>query len=146
MLHAATRRDCDGDEASVTLLLDALLNFSRSYLPSTRGATQDAPLVLTYQLIPSQVDDMIFDMDVVWKYPLEFYEACNSYKKPKEVKIEQERQEQLGIELKEKQAKEQTDNRLKNLENELSKTKQELEATKNQEPKIIEKPVYIQPK
>jgi len=89
MLHAATRRDCDGDEASITLLLDALINFSRSYLPSTRGATQDAPLVLTYQLTPSEVDDMIFDMDVAWKYPLEFYEACNLYKKPKDIKIDQ---------------------------------------------------------
>ena len=28
MFHAATRRDCDGDEASVTLLMDVLLNFS----------------------------------------------------------------------------------------------------------------------
>lgn len=40
----------------------------------------------------------------------------------------------------------ETNSRLQNLENELLKTKQELEAAKNQEPKIIEKPVYIQPK
>jgi len=37
MFHAATRRDCDGDEASVTLLLDTLINFSKQYLPATRG-------------------------------------------------------------------------------------------------------------
>src|SRR3989344_8722379 len=64
MLHAATRRDCDGDEASVILLMDALVNFSRKYLPDTRGATQDAPLVLTSNIFPSEVDDMLFDLDV----------------------------------------------------------------------------------
>jgi DNA polymerase II large subunit len=70
------------------LLLDALLNFSRQYLPAHRGSTQDAPLVLTSRLIPSEVDDMAFDLDVVWKYPLEFYNACLEYKKPWEVEIE----------------------------------------------------------
>ncbi|MFH1642813.1 MAG: DNA polymerase II large subunit [Nanoarchaeota archaeon] len=89
MLHAATRRDCDGDEASVVLIMDALLNFSRQFLPNTRGATQDAPLVLTSKLIPSEVDDMVFDMEVVYKYPLEFYESLKDYKQPREVKIEQ---------------------------------------------------------
>src|SRR3989338_3822830 len=89
MLHAATRRDCDGDEASVILLMDALVNFSRKYIPDTRGATQDAPLVLTSRIIPSEVDDMAFDMDIAWRYPLEFYEACMQYKMPWEVKIDQ---------------------------------------------------------
>ncbi len=88
MLHAATRRDCDGDEASVSLLLEGLLNFSRQFLPNTRGATQDAPLVLTSKVVPSEVDDMLFDVDVAWSYPLEFYEACMEYKKPWEIKIE----------------------------------------------------------
>lgn len=89
LLHAATRRDCDGDEACVTLLVDALLNFSRKFLPAHRGATQDAPLVLTSPLIPSEVDDMVFDLDVAWRYPLEFYEACLAYKKPWDIKIPQ---------------------------------------------------------
>ncbi|MCX8193780.1 MAG: DNA polymerase II large subunit, partial [Candidatus Pacearchaeota archaeon] len=44
-MHAAMRRDCDGDEAAMMLLLDALLNFSREFLPAHRGATQDAPLL-----------------------------------------------------------------------------------------------------
>lgn len=88
MLHAATRRDCDGDEASVSLLLEGLLNFSRQFLPNTRGATQDAPLVLTSKVVPSEVDDMLFDVDVSWSYPLEFYEACVQFKKPWEVKVE----------------------------------------------------------
>ena len=89
MLHAATRRDCDGDEASISLLMDALLNFSRKFLPNNRGATHDAPLVLSSRLIPAEVDDMVFDMDIAWKYPLEFYDACEQYKQPWEVGIEQ---------------------------------------------------------
>jgi len=89
MIHAATRRDCDGDEASVVLLMDALLNFSRQFLPAHRGSTQDACLVLTSKLIPSEVDDMFFDLDIGWKYPLEFYEACNKYTNPRDLKLEQ---------------------------------------------------------
>ncbi len=87
MMHAATRRDCDGDEASVILLLDGLLNFSRKFLPATRGATQDAPLVLTSKLVPAEVDDMVFDMDIAWHYPLEFYKAAEEYKTPYEIEI-----------------------------------------------------------
>jgi DNA polymerase II large subunit len=98
LLHATTRRDCDGDEASIMLLLDALINFSRSYLPNNRGSTQDAALVLTSRSIPSEVDDMVFDMDVAWKYPLEFYEACLKYKMPWDVEIEQ-LGKRLGTEL-----------------------------------------------
>ncbi len=89
LLHAATRRDCDGDEACVSMLMDTLLNFSKHYLPAHRGSTQDASLVMTSKLIPSEVDDMVFDMDIAGKYPLEFYNACLEYKNPWEVKIEQ---------------------------------------------------------
>ena len=35
-LHAACRRNADGDELCVILLLDALLNFSRQFLPDRR--------------------------------------------------------------------------------------------------------------
>ncbi|EQD38926.1 protein containing DNA polymerase II large subunit DP2, partial [mine drainage metagenome] len=56
VFHAAKRRNCDGDEDSVTLLMDALLNFSRSYLPSSRGALMDKPLVLTTRLEATEVD------------------------------------------------------------------------------------------
>ena len=87
--HSAQRRDCEGDENCVMLLMDSLLNFSRHYLPNNRGATQDTPLVLTSILTPSEVDDMVFDMDLVWEYPLELYEAAQEYKDPREIKIEQ---------------------------------------------------------
>lgn len=85
LLHSLMRRDCDGDEACVILLLDALINFSRQHLPSHRGSIQDAPLVLTSKITPAEVDDMVFDMDVVYKYPLELYEAAEEYKYPWEL-------------------------------------------------------------
>ncbi len=66
-----------------------MLNFSRHYLPAHRGSTQDAPLVITWLLTPAEVDDMVFDIDIVSKYPLEFYEACLEYKNPWDIKIEQ---------------------------------------------------------
>ncbi|MFO8016642.1 MAG: DNA polymerase II large subunit [Candidatus Woesearchaeota archaeon] len=88
--HAAMRRDCDGDEACVMLLMDALLNFSRQYLPDKRGGrTMDSPLVLTATVVPSEVDDMVHGLDIVYDYPLEFYEAALSYKYPYEVDVEQ---------------------------------------------------------
>ncbi len=88
--HAALRRDCDGDECCVILLMDALLNFSRQFLPDRRGGrTMDAPLVLTSVLIPAEVDDMVHGMDIVWSYPLELYEAALEYKNPREINIAQ---------------------------------------------------------
>ncbi|MAG16082.1 DNA polymerase II large subunit [Candidatus Woesearchaeota archaeon] len=89
LFHAAMRRDADGDEACVILAMDALLNFSRQYLPDTRGAkTMDSPLVLIPRIIPAEVDDMAHRFDVAWKYPLEFYEAASEYKMPFNMKIE----------------------------------------------------------
>ncbi len=87
-MHAAMRRDCDGDEAAMMLLLDALLNFSKEYLPAHRGATQDAPLILNSRIRPQEVDDMIFDVDVVKNYPLELYMAAEKSMMPYTVKIE----------------------------------------------------------
>jgi DNA polymerase II large subunit len=88
-MHAATRRDCDGDEACVVLLMDTFLNFSKKYLPNSRGSTMDAPLVLTSVMAPAEVDDMVLDIDIAWKYPLELYEAALQYKMPWDVKIPQ---------------------------------------------------------
>jgi DNA polymerase II large subunit len=88
--HAGLRRDCDGDEIGVMLLMDALLNFSRQYLPDKRGSrSMDSPLVLTSMLIPSEVDDQAHGLDVQWQYPLEFYEAALELKAPWETRIEQ---------------------------------------------------------
>jgi len=87
--HSACRRDCDGDEIGFMLLMDALLNFSKDFLPSSRGGTMDAPLVLTNVLAPSEVDDMAFDVDIATHYPLELYEAAQQYKMPWDVKVRQ---------------------------------------------------------
>lgn len=89
MFHAAMRRDADGDESCILLLLDGLLNFSKEYLSNKRGATMDAPLVLTYILNPAEVDDMVFDLDIGWRYPLEFYETAKEFKPAHTIKINQ---------------------------------------------------------
>jgi DNA polymerase II large subunit len=82
--HAAKRRNCDGDEDCVMLLLDGLLNFSRHYLPDKRGGKMDAPLVLTAIVDPEEVDHEVHNMDIVEKYPLEFYHATLRQAHPKE--------------------------------------------------------------
>jgi len=83
--HAAKRRNCDGDEDCVMLLLDALLNFSMSYLPEKRGGKMDAPLVMTTRLDPSEVDGEAHNLDLPSKYPLEFYRATQKNASPKDV-------------------------------------------------------------
>jgi len=67
--------------------MDAFLNFSRKYLPASRGSTMDAPLVLTYFLNPAEVDDMAFNVDIVWNYPLALYEAAMNFKMPWDIKL-----------------------------------------------------------
>jgi len=85
VFHAAKRRNCDGDEDSVTLLLDALLNFSRSYLPESRGALMDKPLVLTTRLEATEVDKEAHNVDVASHYPLALYRAAVERRSPKDV-------------------------------------------------------------
>ena len=88
--HAGLRRDCDGDENCVMMLMDCLLNFSRQFLPDTRGTrTMDSPLVLTSRLIPSEVDDQSHGLDIAWNYPLNLYEAALEYKNPWDIPVEQ---------------------------------------------------------
>ena len=77
------------DEAAIMFLMDLLLNFSRRFIPSHRGGTQDAPLVLNIKIKANEVDDMIFDLDVGTKIPLELYEAAELHKMPGEIKMPQ---------------------------------------------------------
>ncbi|MCD4704352.1 MAG: DNA polymerase II large subunit [Methanosarcinaceae archaeon] len=83
--HAAKRRNCDGDEDCVMLLLDGMLNFSHEYLPDRRGGKMDAPLVLTTHIDPREVDKEAHNIDVCASYPLEFYEATQTFTNPKEL-------------------------------------------------------------
>ncbi len=86
-MHAAIRRDCDGDEAAVMLLGDVLLNFSRKFLPGHRGATQDAPLVLNARIDAGEVDDQILDFEFVKEYPIELYQFAEQRRHSSEIKI-----------------------------------------------------------
>ncbi|MCC7557260.1 MAG: DNA polymerase II large subunit [Methanobacteriaceae archaeon] len=83
--HSAKRRNCDSDEDSVMLLLDALLNFSKTYLPSSRGGRMDAPLVLSTRIDPEEIDDESHNIDAMPTIPLEFYEKTLEFAKPSEV-------------------------------------------------------------
>ncbi len=86
--HAAKRRNCDGDEDSFMLALEALLDFSKLFLPEKRGGKMDAPLVLTTKIDPAEVDKEVRNMDIVDIYPLEFYEMSQKFAKPQKIRIE----------------------------------------------------------
>ncbi|WP_126664138.1 DNA polymerase II large subunit [Haloterrigena salifodinae] len=86
--HAAKRRNCDGDEDCVMLLLDGLLNFSKSFLPDQRGGKMDAPLVMSSRIDPSEIDDEAHNMDVVSQYPREFFLATREQADPEDVDVE----------------------------------------------------------
>ncbi len=78
LFHAAKRRNCDGDEDSILMLLDGLLNFTKEILPDGRGGRMDAPLVLTTRLNPSEIDKEALNVDCSWSYTRAFYEATLS--------------------------------------------------------------------
>jgi len=86
--HTAKRRNCDGDEDTIMLLMDALLNFSKCYLSDKRGSSMDVPLVLSMKIDPREVDDEVHEMEIVDHFPLEFYEATLKRLNPKDVSIE----------------------------------------------------------
>lgn len=83
--HSAKRRDCDGDEDALMLALDALINFSREYLPSQIGGIMDAPLLIIPVVNTSEVQRQAHDFDVAGAYPLEFYEKTWNGAEPKQV-------------------------------------------------------------
>ena len=85
LFHAAKRRNCDGDEDCIMLLMDGLLNFSRQLLPNRRGGLMDAPLVLTTRLNPFEIDKEALNVDAAWNYSAEFYEAADKMYHPKEL-------------------------------------------------------------
>jgi len=86
LFHAAKRRNCDGDEDSIMMLMDGLLNFTQTILPANRGGRMDAPLVLTTRLNPSEIDKEALNVDCSWCYSREFYESTLGQPHPKEVR------------------------------------------------------------
>jgi len=85
LFHAAKRRNCDGDEDAIMLLMDGLLNFSRDILPANRGGQMDAPLVLTTRLNPTEVDKEALNVDAGWFYARDFYVATLAQPHPKDI-------------------------------------------------------------
>ncbi|MEK6958641.1 MAG: DNA polymerase II large subunit [archaeon] len=78
----AKRRNVDGDQDSVMLLMDGLLNFSHKYLANRSGGRMDAPLVFTLVVNPIEVDDEVHKMEINWEYPLELYEKSANVCEP----------------------------------------------------------------
>jgi len=72
--HSAKRRDCDGDEDTLMLALDAVLNFSKLYLPAQIGGIMDAPLFIIPVVNALEVQRQAHEVDVAFAYPLAFYE------------------------------------------------------------------------
>jgi DNA polymerase II large subunit len=83
--HASKRRNADGDEDGLILLMDALLNFSHSYIPDKRGGKMDLPLIITTRIDPTEVDKEAHNIDTLARYPLEFYEATLRHEHSKEL-------------------------------------------------------------
>jgi DNA polymerase II large subunit len=83
--HSAKRRDCDGDEDTVMLGLDVLLNFSKKYLPAQIGGIMDAPLLLIPFVNTKEVQRQAHDFDVDPEYPIEFYEKTLEKAEAKQV-------------------------------------------------------------
>ncbi|MCF7910723.1 DNA polymerase II large subunit, partial [Candidatus Pacearchaeota archaeon] len=86
LTNSIISKQCDGDEAAVMLLTDVLFNFSKKFLPSHRGGTQDAPLVLNAKIDAGEVDDQILDLELAWEYPIELYELAELKKHSSEIK------------------------------------------------------------
>jgi len=83
--HAAKRRNCDGDEDGLMLLMDCLINFSLHYLPSKIGGKMDEPLVISVRLDPNEIDSEAHNIDTLSRYPLRFYESTEKYLQPTEI-------------------------------------------------------------
>ncbi|MGD0422267.1 MAG: DNA polymerase II large subunit [Candidatus Bathyarchaeia archaeon] len=81
--HATKRRDCDGDEDSVSLALDVLLNFSKSFLPSRIGGIMDAPILLTVSIKPTEIARQAYNLETTEQLPLRFYQETQRRSDPK---------------------------------------------------------------
>jgi DNA polymerase II large subunit len=81
--HATKRRDADGDEDSVSLALDILLNFSKHFLPSRIGGIMDAPILLTVAINPTEIARQAFNVETIQRFPLKFFEETQNRSDPK---------------------------------------------------------------
>ena len=77
--HAAKRRNCDGDIDAIIMLTEGVLNFSRQFLPRSRGGQMDAPLILTMGINPNEIDKEALNVETCNSYPVEFYEVTQGH-------------------------------------------------------------------
>jgi len=97
VISGITSNNCDGDEDSVSLALDILLNFSKKFLPSRIGGIMDAPILLTVGINPREIARQAFNIESVQHLPLQFYEDTQSRSDPKaEARIIETVQDRLG--------------------------------------------------
>jgi len=85
---SARRRNCDGDEDTTMMLLDGLINFSKGYLSTNIGATMDAPIILSPNILPEEVDDEVHVVEVGGKFSLDFYNKTLARASPSEAVVE----------------------------------------------------------
>ena len=78
----AKRRNVDGDQDSMMLLMDPMLNFSYSYLANNSGGKMDAPLTFTTIMNPYEIDDECYEIETVTEYPYEFYQNTKNFGDP----------------------------------------------------------------
>jgi DNA polymerase II large subunit len=83
VISGVTSNNCDGDEDSVSLALDILLNFSRQFLPSRIGGIMDAPLLLSAAIKPSEIARQAFNLETVPRFPLKFFDETQARTDPK---------------------------------------------------------------
>jgi DNA polymerase II large subunit len=97
VVSGVTTNNCDGDEDSVSLALDILLNFSKKFLPSRIGGIMDAPILLTIGIKPREIARQAFNIESVEHLPLQFYEDTQNRADPKaEARIIETVQDRLG--------------------------------------------------
>jgi DNA polymerase II large subunit len=75
----AKRRNVDGDQDSLMLLMDALINFSPKYLSKGRGGRMDAPIAFTTIVNPYEIDDECYEIETATEYPFEFYQNSKKF-------------------------------------------------------------------
>jgi len=84
----AKRRNVDGDQDSMMLLMDPMLNFSYGYLAGNSGGKMDAPLTFTTILNPYEIDDECYEIETVTEYPYEFYQNSKTFGDPYDKNVE----------------------------------------------------------
>jgi DNA polymerase II large subunit len=82
---AGRRRNSDGDIDSIILLLDCILNFSRTFLSTFRGGQMDAPLILTTRINPAEIDKEALNIDTAFHYSEEAYQQTQKSMNPKDI-------------------------------------------------------------